>query len=878
MATAYPVYSPASAPGLAQFLDADTCKVGILQTVGDAYVGGKLGVGTLTPATLGHFASGATGGTILTLEQAYGDTDAPDLTIKKARGTLAAPTVITTADDLGMISFAGYSGAGGYVVGAAIKATSEGTVATTRVPGRLTFWTGTDAAPTVLTERMRITSDGKVGIGTASPAARLSVKGVSTDDVQQWIDASGNLLALVSSTGVFSFRSDIANVSFAMKPLTGSNKNRIFDFFANNDSGNSPMFSCGIAPTIGWVHNTLPGAFIGSVKNGSATALPLYFLVSDGIPADAVPAMTILTTSKVGIGCIDPVRTLEVRNDSYPAIQGTRTSAVTNSVATGIGIEHRTSGDMVSGFGSSLTFLVRDSAGVSNAVVSLQGIRTSTDDTGDFAVHTIAAGVGTEKMRVTSDGKVGIGCIDPGAALEVRSSGVPVIQGTRTSSSTNLCLTGLHAVHRTTADMVDGFGAGLGFAIRDSAGDLNLIASIQALRAGADNTGDLTFSTCTAGSEITKMWIKSTGLVGIGTNSPNQELEVLGTIRSSAISNTDNIFFQGFNYASGGTRIEVARISEPSTAGAGGLLFSGTRTGSGGNGTQFSSYNPSSGSSAFEYRAHGGTMDTPAAWPSGPNVAVFSKWNGSSVDPLVTIDNAGKVGIGLTSPTAVLHLKAGTTAASTAPLKLTSGDLMTAPEAGAIEFLSDKFYGTITTGTVRSAFVFETRSVSTGTGLSGGGDLSANRTLTLDQAVIPTWTGAHTFTGGVTFKNHSAFAGSGFIPETRAIQTTTVTPAVLWSKTLADDTLYWVEVRVIGRDTAGVERAYYGRTFYVYRQNPGGAVLGNVIELFSEETDADWDVGVNVNTNDVEVKVTGKSSVTINWAGTVTMQAVSGNA
>ena len=200
---------------------------------------------------------------------------------------------------------------------------------------------------------------------------------------------------------------------------------------------------------------------------------------------------------------------------------------------------------------------------------------------------------------------------------------------------------------------------------------------------------------------------------------------------------------------------------------------------------------------------------------------------------------------------------------------------------GSINGLTVAFDGKVTTyaqATTTTEVLRAGRSVSTGTGLSGGGDLTSDRTLTLDQAVIPTWTGAHTFTGGVTFKNHSAFAGSGFIPETRAIQTTTVTPAVLWSKTLVDNTLYWVEVRVIGRDVAGVARAYYGRTFYVYRQSAGSATLGNVIELFSEETDAAWDLGVNVNTNDVEVKVTGKNSVTINWAGTVTMQAVSGNA
>lgn len=46
-------------------------------------------------------------------------------------------------------------------------------------------------------------------------------------------------------------------------------------------------------------------------------------------------------------------------------------------------------------------------------------------------------------------------------------------------------------------------------------------------------------------------------------------------------------------------------------------------------------------------------------------------------------------------------LQPGTTAAGTAPLKFTSGPLMTNPEAGAIEFNSDKLYFTQTTSSTR---------------------------------------------------------------------------------------------------------------------------------------------------------------------------------
>ncbi len=46
-------------------------------------------------------------------------------------------------------------------------------------------------------------------------------------------------------------------------------------------------------------------------------------------------------------------------------------------------------------------------------------------------------------------------------------------------------------------------------------------------------------------------------------------------------------------------------------------------------------------------------------------------------------------------------IRAGTATAGTAPLKFTSGTLLSTPEAGAVEFNTDSVYFTITTGTVR---------------------------------------------------------------------------------------------------------------------------------------------------------------------------------
>ena len=50
-----------------------------------------------------------------------------------------------------------------------------------------------------------------------------------------------------------------------------------------------------------------------------------------------------------------------------------------------------------------------------------------------------------------------------------------------------------------------------------------------------------------------------------------------------------------------------------------------------------------------------------------------------------------RLGVGQTTPTAALHLKAGTASSSTAPLKFTSGTALTTPEAGAVEYTGGKF-------------------------------------------------------------------------------------------------------------------------------------------------------------------------------------------
>lgn len=169
------------------------------------------------------------------------------------------------------------------------------------------------------------------------------------------------------------------------------------------------------------------------------------------------------------------------------------------------------------------------------------------------------------------------------------------------------------------------------------------------------------------------------------------------------------------------------------------------------------------GSSKFQVRGLGTTTG---------NLVLFE--DSAGTERFKVLDS-GKVGIGLT-PTATLHLKAGTTAAQTAPLKLTDGSLLTTPEDGAIEYSTDKLYFTRMTGPTRgeiaqwnvsgtsgrvvytttngrlndnSLFVFVQASQALGIGLTTPTrSLHVRQSDTADNTVVPTLILDHTLTAG----------------------------------------------------------------------------------------------------------------------------------
>lgn len=82
-----------------------------------------------------------------------------------------------------------------------------------------------------------------------------------------------------------------------------------------------------------------------------------------------------------------------------------------------------------------------------------------------------------------------------------------------------------------------------------------------------------------------------------------------------------------------------------------------------------------------------------------PTATTSITYGGSTTNHI--FNTTGNTGFGTSSPTAALHLRAGTAAAGTAPLKLTLGTNLTTAEAGAVEYDGTALYSTGTTDTGR---------------------------------------------------------------------------------------------------------------------------------------------------------------------------------
>ena len=152
---------------------------GILYT-GNQTVGGSSDVTALagpSPLQIGIFDGSASWGEVI-ISTGASATSQAGIALAKTRDTGltgSANTVVVNGDAIGGIYAYGADGSS-YRRAGAIEFYVDGTPGASDMPGRLTFSTVLDGAAT-LSERMRITNAGDVGINTTAPATKLDVNG-----------------------------------------------------------------------------------------------------------------------------------------------------------------------------------------------------------------------------------------------------------------------------------------------------------------------------------------------------------------------------------------------------------------------------------------------------------------------------------------------------------------------------------------------------------------------------------------------------------------------------------------------------------------------------------------------------------------------------
>jgi hypothetical protein len=149
------------------------------------------------------------------------------LALGHSRGTsLGSNTVVSQSDYFGAISFYGSDGSN-ELRGAEIAAYVDGTPGANDMPGRLVFLTTADGASNP-TERMRIDSSGRVGIGTTSVSETLHLKAsaprIRIEDAE---GGYSNIEGDGGSLGIYADNGNTQANSFIRFDIDGTEKSRL---------------------------------------------------------------------------------------------------------------------------------------------------------------------------------------------------------------------------------------------------------------------------------------------------------------------------------------------------------------------------------------------------------------------------------------------------------------------------------------------------------------------------------------------------------------------------------------------------------------------------------------------------------------------------
>ena len=204
-------------------------------------------------------------------------------------------------------------------------------------------------------------------------------------------------------------------------------------------------------------------------------------------------------------------------------------------------------------------------------------------------------------------------------------------------------------------------------------------------RDGINASGDDLIFASQASTTGTKIVITDDGRIGFGTEDPIERFEFRGPGDNdfqitSANTNPPNVIV----YNTGGT------LDSPTALAADGEVGSFIAKTHDGNNIQ----------EIGGFRFYMDGMASPGNTPSRFVINTTPQGSVLQQERLI-VRSTGNTGLSEANPTATLHIRPGTTAAQSAPIKLNQGSIMTTPEAGALEYNGTNLYFTDNTGTRR---------------------------------------------------------------------------------------------------------------------------------------------------------------------------------